>query len=735
MDKMQKIESYLTRGWGLTPVGAPREGNANSGKNPFLPRWTENPVRDMETAKSYWDNDKGYNVGVMTGEISGLIVLDIDVPEVFDKFLEKFPECRNTYIVRRNNAPAWKCHYYFKLDGFTPPSHNVKTTGWGDLMSNGKQVVAPPSVHYTGGIYEVVNDVEPLPFKKEYLANLLLAPPKGKKKIAKEKKDILFSDFGAGIPEGSRNNALFEFLQRLRKEGASVEEARAAALDFCQECDPPYDEAEALKTVESVFSYNTPVRRKKTLSQLNYYREGSTTDEGETQYKVKPLPFNEVSDKIAGLLDGEVANVYGELVLLPTEPEAEAVSLKSTADLFALLGNMFKDVPDWKKGQNYMTKEELFSSLKVMLPNLQSIEKVPHCPPMKNIHYALPELPEPDMDTLEEFLNFFSPETEYDRDLILAMFLTTLWGGPAGQRAPFLVTSKDGRGVGKSTLAETAAKLLNQIPIQASTRLDSDALTTRLLSWEAMKSRIVLFDNEVGTQQKISNAGMASLFTTGQISGRKLYVGEASRPNHLVWIMTLNSVTLDSDFASRCIPIALKKPSESVNWQEKLNSFIEENRWTLIATMITLLKWETEYVPPRTRWGLWENQVLSKVPGLDRDEILELVIARQKEYDNDLDEKVMIIDALMNLINGQKKDVQTHRFFISNPDMAGLVRDALHLKQGNAWILRQVKDIIAKGDYPALKLHKLKHARGFIWDETSDGAGTVITLSWTSKQT
>ena len=377
MDKMQQIKSYLNRGWGLTPVGAPKDGNENSGKNPFLPGWTKNPVRNMETAKTYWDNDKGYNVGVMTGEISGLVVLDIDYPEVFDRFLEKFPECRNTYIVRRNNAPDWKCHYYFKLDGFTPPSHNVKTTGWGDLMCNGKQVVAPPSVHYTGGVYEVVNDVEPLPFKKEYLANLLLALPKGKKKVAKEEKDILFSDFGSGVPEGERNNMLFKFLQRLRKEGTTIEEARAAALDFCQECDPPYDEVEALKTVESVFSYNISPKRKKTLSQLNYYREGSTSDEGETQYKVKPLPFNEVSDRIAGLLDGEVANVYGELVLLPRSPEDDAVSLKTTADLFALLGNTFKDVPDWKKGQNYMTKEELFSSLKVMLPNLQSIEKVP----------------------------------------------------------------------------------------------------------------------------------------------------------------------------------------------------------------------------------------------------------------------------------------------------------------------------------------------------------------------
>lgn len=71
----------------------------------------------------------------------------------------------------------------------------------------------------------------------------------------------------------------------------------------------------------------------------------------------------------------------------------------------------------------------------------------------------------------------------------------------------------------------------------------------------------------------------------------------------------------------------------------------------------------------------------------------------------------MIIDALMNLIEAQNKDMQTHRFFISGQDMAELVRDSLHLKQGNSWILRLVKDIIAKGDYPPLKKHDTNRAR------------------------
>lgn len=728
MNKLKMVESYLDRGWGLTPVGAPKSGNENSGKNPFLPGWTQNPIRDMETGKGYWDNGKEYNVGVMTGEVSGLVVLDIDKPDMFEKFLEQFPECKNTYTVRRNNAPEWKSHYYFKLADFTPPSHNVETTGWGDLMCNGKQVVAPPSVHYTGGVYEVVNDAEPLPFKREYYDALLMA----KKKPAKTKKKS--SPGKEKVQEGERNNTLFSWGRQLRKQGMSKKEVEAAALEYCQECEPPYDEAEALKTVESVFSYNTPARRDKTLFQLNYFKEKSVDEDGETQPKAKPLPFNEVSDKVAALLQGKVANVYGELMQLPTTPAKEAIRLKTTADLFGYLGRTFKGVPDWSQGKNFMTKEELLSFLKEVLPTFEGIEKIPHFPPMKDIYYILPEPPKANMEILEGLLDFFSPETKYDRDLILAMFLTTLWGGPAGQRAPFLVTSKDGRGVGKSTLAETAAKLLNQIPIQASTRSDSNDLTKRLLSPKASKSRIVLFDNEVSTTQKIANAGMASLFTTGQISGHEMYKGEGTRPNYLIWIMTLNSVTLDSDFASRCIPIALKKPKESVNWQEKLNTFIEENRWTLIAMMIDLLKQKTEYAAPKTRWGLWENQVLTKVPGLSREAVLELVVSRQKTNDNDLDENEMIIDALMNLIEAQNKDMQTHRFFISGQDMAELVRDSLHLKQGNSWILRLVKDIIAKGDYPPLKKHDTNRARGFMWDESKNGNGKIIKLSWGTKQ-
>ncbi len=729
MNKMYWVKTYLNRGWKLTPVLPPKTGDEQSGKKPFLLDWPHKPVKSEEDAIQYWDEDKNYNMGILTGAVSGLIVLDVDHPEKFSAFLEKHPECRETYIVHRNNAPEGRNHYYFKIDGFFPKSMNCKTTGWGDLCSDGKQVVAPPSVHYTEGIYEVIHETAPLPFKKEYMDDLLLANSFPKEKEPVQEECIPFFEDEGKIPEGTRNERLFEKLKNMRDSGSSKEDAENAALAFCEKCNPPYPEKEALRTLESVYSYNTPVRKKKLLSELNYFKEKVESEDGE-KTQCRPRPYDQVTARLLELLKGKIANINGVMVVLPQSGEEMELHIDSEADLFCYLGNTFKDVPDWQKGRNFMSKVEAFSSLNQNLPCLDGIERVPHYPPLKNVHYVFPELPAPNNKILEEFLNFFAPETEYDKSLILAMLMTPLWGGPEGKRAPFLITSKRGRAVGKSTLAEVAAKLLGQTPISASTKIEASTLTTRLLSRDAMNSRIVLFDNEDGKSQQISNAGMASLFTSSHISGRKLYVGEGSRKNTLVWIMTLNAATLDSDFASRCISIALEKPPPCADWLERLNSFIEKYHWTIIATLIDHLKRETPHRTPVTRWEVWENEVLAKVPNIKMKEVLELIVSRQKENDSEGDEKETIVEALKDLIQKSRHDIHSNRFFIDYSNTSNLVRDTLHLQIGNTWCVNLVKEIINKGDYPAFMMDRLSNSRGFCWSEEGTEDKGIIRLAW-----
>ena len=186
MNKMPFAEKYLGMGFGLIPLRTTKKGEENSGKAPAGKGFVRNPIKSREVAQSWW-KDKDFNIGIVTGEQSGVVVLDIDHQEIFDLFLTKHPECKNTLIVRRNNAPQWRCHYYFKLDTYIPKSKAVESTGWGDILSNGRYVVAPPSLHYSGGVYEIINDTAPLPFKEEYMADLLLLPQQKKKKAAKEK--------------------------------------------------------------------------------------------------------------------------------------------------------------------------------------------------------------------------------------------------------------------------------------------------------------------------------------------------------------------------------------------------------------------------------------------------------------------------------------------------------------------------------------------------------------------
>lgn len=713
MDKIDFVRKYLERGWGVTPVASPEEGNKDTGKRPILDAWQRNPVRTIEDAAQYW-TDGEYNVGILTGDASRIIVLDIDVPEKFEVFLDKHPECRNTYIVKRNNADAGKCHYYFSLpEGIhAPGSKRIGSTGWGDLQSNGTQVVAPPSVHYTGGIYEA-NDAEPLPFNEEYLVDLLL--PEEKTEAKKDKKIATFESINVmiqeGAKEGCRNSTLFEICKQLRTASVPRKKAVELAIEFCQHCSPVYDTNEALKTVSSVYSISSP------LDKLNYSKkcvDSEDAEEEKPRYELKPLTYDKVTEKLLALSVGKVAKIDDELFIVPEQAGGKIEFISNAVDYFSFLGNKYKGCIDWYKGVKFMSKEEAFCSLKRGIKTYNGIECAPHYPLVKNLFYNHPPLPKPDYAVLNELIGFFTPETEEDRALIIAMFLSCFWGGPAGQRAPFVITSKDGRGVGKSTLGETAAMIAGGSPVMGSTKDRANDLVTRLLSPDARSKRVVIFDNEVGSGGRISNSDIASLFTTETISGRRLYVGDGSRQNNFVWIMTLNSPTLDSDFAQRCIPIALSRPAYSANWKQDLFNFIQAKRWIVIATLIDILSKHSIPVTPQIRWGLWLTEVLAKVPNINIERVQEIIRSRQGEFDDEADEGQMIVDEIVSSIQ-HRYDIDSDEVRIPNKTMCAIVKDAIDVKWSPRFALRRVSELVSSKRIPQLRNYRNKNFRGFVW--------------------
>ena len=157
---------YLEQGFSFIPIEF-------GGKKPDLDSWKEYQERQTTKieADRWLNNGKRHNIGIVCGKVSrNLVVMDFDSAEKLP-FLFDFEKLRSeTRVVRT----ARGFHVYFRLN--SGPVNSSKFPNLGiDLQAEGKYVVAPPSTHPTGILYEDVGqdsvveleDVELLEYTKE----------------------------------------------------------------------------------------------------------------------------------------------------------------------------------------------------------------------------------------------------------------------------------------------------------------------------------------------------------------------------------------------------------------------------------------------------------------------------------------------------------------------------------------------------------------------------------------
>lgn len=264
---------------------------------------------------------------------------------------------------------------------------------------------------------------------------------------------------------------------------------------------------------------------------------------------------------------------------------------KAATQLFAWIDGQWK--VNWKTGADMVSQERFYAYLQMHAEAFQHVEVVPHWPPLPGFCYLCPELPETDGSHLESLLDRFAPATSLDRQLMLAMVLTMLWGGrPRARPAWAIIGPKkddqdNGRGVGKSILVEMLSTLVGGV-MSFSTHDTIQDIKTRLLSPEARYLRVALLDN-VKTH-RFSWDDLEALITSPIISGRKLYKGEGRRPNTLIWALTMNGGKMSKDMAKRMMIIRVKRPTYGKDWEDETQQFIETHRWEIIADAMKLLK-------------------------------------------------------------------------------------------------------------------------------------------------
>jgi hypothetical protein len=379
-------------------------------------------------------------------------------------------------------------------------------------------------------------------------------------------------------------------------------------------------------------------------------------------------------------------------------------------DLFGFLHSRVGKV-SWRNGATNVKQGEFFAELQRTSRKYIAVEELPHEPNLEGHYYACEAIPAGDGRALSWLVDRFCPATDLDRELILSAFLTPLWGGPYGCRPCYGITSDDGRGVGKTTFAEAVGAVFSGT-LQFSHLEDIATIKTRLLSPDALSKRVCLLDNV--KSHKFSWAELEALVTSSDIGGRRLYVGESTRPNSLTWFVTLNGACFSTDMAQRSVIIKLRRPERSASWAEETRAFIADHRKEIIGDLIGVLRGPQTPLAKFSRWATWERQVLQRLPGPD--ELQRAILERQAVVDVDEEESSILEDFFADQLERLEYDPDREKVFIPSQTSAKWFGWATNQpKVGVVSASRQLNQLATEGRLKRLSVPGRSWGRGFLW--------------------
>lgn len=220
---------YVSRGMQVIPIKPISKEAAIS--------WKDGGLTDPEEIEFFYAKNPGYGLGILTGERSGVDVVDFDTIEAYEE--AKANGLPDGPLVRTHKGYHLYCRHLSGLRGFQKRKDMVGL----DLRADGGYVAAPPSVHPEGTIYQWVtgkglDDLE-LPEVPEWVYV----------RASDEKKPI--HALADGVAKGERNDALTRLVGSWIAKGMNGEQIYNEAVKWNKSCDPPDDIKVVTATVMS----------------------------------------------------------------------------------------------------------------------------------------------------------------------------------------------------------------------------------------------------------------------------------------------------------------------------------------------------------------------------------------------------------------------------------------------------------------------------------------------------
>ena len=222
-----KALQYHVNGYSVIPIDP-------KSKRPLI-KWTEFQKNhaDESQLEKWFDKKTPPNVGVVTGKISGITVVDIDVKESESTPLKTFPP---TYTVK---TPSGGYHLYYEYnDKVQTGSNQYPQFPHVDIRNDGGYVVAPPS-KTPKGAYKVLRAKAIAPFPVE---------------LFKKKKSNSLRH-SVDLTSGDRNQSITSVIGQLLyslPESKWNKDAWPVIVSINKTYKPPLSEKELKTTFESI---------------------------------------------------------------------------------------------------------------------------------------------------------------------------------------------------------------------------------------------------------------------------------------------------------------------------------------------------------------------------------------------------------------------------------------------------------------------------------------------------
>jgi len=243
---IEEAKKYLDLGYNVIPV--------SKDKRPLI-KWEiyQKEKVSIEQVEGWFKQFKQANIGIVTGNISNLFVIDTDTEEATQKIQDYIPE---NIITPIQTTPRGGKHFFFQhLEGY---SNRARVLPGVDIRTQGGYIVVCPSQNGDGKHWQWLEglslfDVSPAPvpdsliwFIKEFAFVLY----KGRRQIDDNSKKTTNDDNRMFI-EGRRDEDIFHTAHCLIQGGMTFDEAYQVIEIIANNCFPPFPLSEAKVKVHS----------------------------------------------------------------------------------------------------------------------------------------------------------------------------------------------------------------------------------------------------------------------------------------------------------------------------------------------------------------------------------------------------------------------------------------------------------------------------------------------------